>query len=147
MKMNFKTIIFFLIIYIQISIERRSSTRIQVVGVIGTILCKGKPYYHARVKLVNYLTFRYLDVLDSITTNRYGYFYVRGHTKGYFTIRPYLEIYHKCNRERKGYKEISIRIPTSYVFRGPVIHKYYNLGFFDLAGVKSKKKYVLEYIK
>uniref|UniRef100_A0A0N5BGL6 Uncharacterized protein n=1 Tax=Strongyloides papillosus TaxID=174720 RepID=A0A0N5BGL6_STREA len=111
MKMNFKTIIFLLITFIQISIERRSSTRIQVVGAFGTILCNGKQYNDARIKLVNHLSFRNSDVMDSIAPKKNGDFYVRGHTKGYFTIR-----------------------------KGPIIRDYYSVGTIDLAKKSYQSK-------
>uniref|UniRef100_A0A0N5BGL5 Transthyretin-like family-containing protein n=1 Tax=Strongyloides papillosus TaxID=174720 RepID=A0A0N5BGL5_STREA len=139
--MNFITIIFILLIFVQNSLEGRGFKRIQVVGVKGKILCKGRNYGTTRVKLTNHISFRNISVMDSISSKKNGDFYVRGHHFGYYFIRPFLEIFHKCyHRGYQCYRKISIRVPADYIFKGPIIKDFYDVGTINLAknGYQSK---------
>ncbi|EYC36530.1 hypothetical protein Y032_0887g2871 [Ancylostoma ceylanicum] len=69
----------------------------QSVGVTGKVFCKNKPLGRTALQLFD----RWLILSDKLMTtglsDESGSFMIRGTTSGFFSIRPELRIYHRCN--------------------------------------------------
>ncbi|KHJ98929.1 Transthyretin-like family protein [Oesophagostomum dentatum] len=104
----------------------------QAVGVMGKLLCNGKPAKGVKVKLYE-KEMMFDRKLAQGATDANGNFKLSGTAKEISKIDPQLNIYHKCNYKGLCYKKISIGIPTEYITKGKSANKYFDLGSMDLA--------------
>ncbi|GMR38984.1 hypothetical protein PMAYCL1PPCAC_09179, partial [Pristionchus mayeri] len=93
--------------------------RVQGVSVTGKLICNGKPYENAKIKLYDENLALPDRFLAEVKTKADGTYSIAGNTTRYFTIDPKLNIYHNCNDETvEGWRKVQIRIPKEYITDG-----------------------------
>ncbi|CAJ0605786.1 unnamed protein product [Cylicocyclus nassatus] len=105
---------------------------LQSTAVEGKLLCNGKPYEKARVKL--YEVDPLIDTLMAEQlSDKDGYFKLSGNDTEWSKIDPKLNIYHNCEDENvECWRKVSIRIPVEYVTEGGVPEKTFDIGTLNL---------------
>ncbi|GMS86742.1 hypothetical protein PENTCL1PPCAC_8917, partial [Pristionchus entomophagus] len=108
--------------------------RVQAIAVTGKLICNGKPYEHAKVKLYDEnlaLPDRFLAEGKTIEDGTYS---ISGSTTRYFTIDPKVNIYHNCNDEKvECWRKIQIRIPHYFITDGKET-KTFDAGILNISG-------------
>uniref|UniRef100_A0A914Z0R5 Transthyretin-like family protein n=1 Tax=Panagrolaimus superbus TaxID=310955 RepID=A0A914Z0R5_9BILA len=69
---------------------------LQSAGVTGRLLCQGKPYFNAKVKLYDIDTLDVDDLMAEGRSDKNGEFRLVGNETEFTTIDPKLNIYHNC---------------------------------------------------
>uniref|UniRef100_A0A1I8A688 Transthyretin-like family protein n=1 Tax=Steinernema glaseri TaxID=37863 RepID=A0A1I8A688_9BILA len=109
--------------------------KLQSAGVKGKLLCNGKPYHNAKVKLYDVDLTDLDDLMAQGRSNEDGEFELQGNETEWSTIDPKLNIYHNCNDEDvECDRKISIIIPKSFVSAGGVPEKIFDAGVLNLSG-------------
>ncbi|CAJ0597906.1 unnamed protein product, partial [Cylicocyclus nassatus] len=104
----------------------------QTVGIVGKLLCNGKPAAGVKIKLYDKEFF--IDrKLAQVKTDNNGSFKISGTAKELSKIDPQLNIYHKCNYKWLCYKKLRIRIPSKYISKGEQVKQYFNISTLELA--------------
>ncbi|GMT15595.1 hypothetical protein PFISCL1PPCAC_6892 [Pristionchus fissidentatus] len=108
--------------------------KLQSISVTGKLICNGKPYEHAKVKLYDEnlaLPDRFLAEEKSLADGTYT---ITGNTTRYFTIDPKLNLYHNCNDEKvECWRKVQIRIPKEYISDG-TDKKTFDAGVLNISG-------------
>ncbi|KAH7723189.1 TTR-31 protein [Aphelenchoides avenae] len=109
---------------------------VQSAAVKGKLLCNGKPYFNAKLKLYDVDTFPDVDdLMAEGKSDHKGEFRLSGNETELTTIDPKLNIYHNCNDEEKEcLRKIQIELPDAFVTQGPVPAKTFDAGILNLSG-------------
>ncbi|KAI1714457.1 transthyretin-like family domain-containing protein [Ditylenchus destructor] len=108
---------------------------IQSAAAKGRLLCKGKPYKGAKVKLWDIDTTDPDDLMGETQTDKDGYFVVKGNETEVTTIDPKINIYHNCEDENvECLRKIQIILPTDFVTQGEHPAKTFDAGVLNLSG-------------
>ncbi|KAF8360253.1 ttr-31 [Pristionchus pacificus] len=108
--------------------------KLQVVSVTGKLICNGKPYEHAKVKLYDENLALPDRFLAEGVSKADGSYTLTGNTTRYFTIDPKVNLYHNCNDEKvEGWRKVQIRIPKEYITDGKE-EKTFDAGVLNISG-------------
>uniref|UniRef100_A0A914QMM3 Uncharacterized protein n=1 Tax=Panagrolaimus davidi TaxID=227884 RepID=A0A914QMM3_9BILA len=118
---------------------------LQSAGVMGRLLCQGKPYVNAKVKLYDIDTLDVDDLMAEGKSDKNGEFRLVGNETEYTTIDPKLNIYHNCevfihaqhtppDEAIECLRKIEIKIPKDFVAEGPNPGKIFDAGILNLSG-------------
>ncbi|KAK6048722.1 Transthyretin-like family protein [Cooperia oncophora] len=109
---------------------------LQSTAVKGKLLCNGKPYEKARLKLyeVDPRKFFFMDTLmDEAFSDKDGQFKLKGNDTEWSKIDPKLNIYHNCEDEKvECWRKVQIIIPDDYVTEGGEPNKTFDIGILNL---------------
>ncbi|KAI6179043.1 Matrix metalloproteinase [Aphelenchoides besseyi] len=124
---------------------------VQSSAVMGKLLCRGKPYQNAKVKLFDIDFADPDDLMAEGRSDKDGKFALSGSEteisqidvkvkfNGFIlklTLMFWVNIYTNCNDETKeGLRKFEIRIPYDYVTEGPTPKKTFDVGVLNLDGV------------
>uniref|UniRef100_A0A7E4VLU8 Transthyretin-like family protein n=1 Tax=Panagrellus redivivus TaxID=6233 RepID=A0A7E4VLU8_PANRE len=109
--------------------------KVQSAAVKGRLLCGGKPYFNAKVKLWDIDTLDLDDLMDEGVSDKQGIFHLSGNETEVTTIDPKLNIYHNCEDEQvECLRKIQIIIPKDFVSEGPEPAKVFDAGILNLSG-------------
>uniref|UniRef100_A0A0K0F8K2 Transthyretin-like family protein n=1 Tax=Strongyloides venezuelensis TaxID=75913 RepID=A0A0K0F8K2_STRVS len=108
----------------------------QSAGVKGILVCNGKPYRDAKIKLYDDdMGIDTDDLMSEGKSDSIGRFAVAGYAYEFGTIDPKINIYHDCNDEiMPCQRKITIFVPKKYVSSGETPEVYYDAGNIELAG-------------
>ncbi|KJH47883.1 Transthyretin-like family protein [Dictyocaulus viviparus] len=105
---------------------------VQSTSVQGKLLCNGKPYEKARLKLYEIDPLKD-TLMAEMLSDQNGYFKMSGNDTEWTRIDPKLNIYHNCEDEKiECWRKIQIFIPESYISDGPIPQKTFDIGTLNL---------------
>ncbi|CAJ0595488.1 unnamed protein product [Cylicocyclus nassatus] len=130
--MHFSIVLLLLTALIQQSICFLGMGRLQSVAVKGVLECNGVPAKDVKVRLYDKQIF-FDRRLDEGRTNVSGSFYLSGSKREITNIDPRLYIYHTCNHSGPCSRKIVMTIPDSFITKGRVPQKLFNIGRVNLA--------------
>ncbi|TMS33732.1 hypothetical protein L596_001436 [Steinernema carpocapsae] len=124
-----------LCLYTAVVVSLPTIGKLQSAGVKGKLLCNGKPYQNAKVKLYDVDLTDFDDLMAEGRSNADGEFDLQGNETEWTTIDPKLNIYHNCNDENvECDRKFAIIIPSSFVSVGPIPEKIFDAGILNLSG-------------
>ncbi|CAJ0585053.1 unnamed protein product, partial [Mesorhabditis spiculigera] len=89
--------------------------RLQKISVKGTVLCKGRPYTNASIKLMEKDGLDADDELGKKETDKNGKFELDGEEDEFLSIEPYLRIRHTCVEDKTCGGTVDVPIPEENV--------------------------------
>ncbi|KAE9418409.1 hypothetical protein Angca_009606, partial [Angiostrongylus cantonensis] len=105
---------------------------VQSTSVQGRLLCNGKPYEKARLKLYEVDPIKD-TLMAEMFSDKNGYFKINGSDTEWTRIDPKLNIYHNCEDENvECWRKVEISIPDSFVSDGKNPLKTFDIGILNL---------------
>uniref|UniRef100_A0AC34R3Z3 Uncharacterized protein n=1 Tax=Panagrolaimus sp. JU765 TaxID=591449 RepID=A0AC34R3Z3_9BILA len=130
-----KFCVFFALIGCNLALALPTIGTQQAVAVKGRLLCNGKPYFNAKVKLYDVDTIDLDDLMAEGHSDKLGQFVLSGTETEVTTIDPKVNIYHNCNDEAvECLRKIEIIIPKDFVAQGAAPTKTFDAGILNLSG-------------
>uniref|UniRef100_A0A915EEJ4 Uncharacterized protein n=1 Tax=Ditylenchus dipsaci TaxID=166011 RepID=A0A915EEJ4_9BILA len=108
---------------------------LQSAGARGKLLCKGKPYLNAKIKMYDVDTTDFDDLMGETSSDKDGNFIVIGNETELTTIDPKINIYHNCEDEAiECLRKFQIFLPKDHVAEGARPSKIFDAGVLNLSG-------------
>ncbi|CAJ0941286.1 unnamed protein product, partial [Mesorhabditis belari] len=115
---------------------------IQSAAATGRLLCQGRPIPGVLVKMKDWDLLDPDDKMDQTNSDFRGVFLLRGWTKEWSNIEPYVSIYHKCNYNGWCSRKLSIDLPEQAVTHGSTTPAgIFDLGIIELSTTWDKESY------
>ncbi|KAK6727394.1 hypothetical protein RB195_005221 [Necator americanus] len=118
------------------------AVRQQSVGVVGRLMCGGKPAAGVKVKLWDEDDGPDPDdLLDQGFTDAKGEFSLKGSERETTNIDPVFKVYHDCDDGFKpGQRKVKFRIPDKYISSGGLPKRMFNIGVLNLETIFAKEE-------
>ncbi|KAI6221620.1 Transthyretin-like family-containing protein [Aphelenchoides besseyi] len=128
--------LFVFLLFLGFVVDVEALGTVQSSAVMGKLLCRGKPYRNAKVKLFDIDFADPDDLMAEGRSDKDGKFALSGSETEISQIDVKVNIYTNCNDETKeGLRKFEIRIPYDYVTEGPTPKKTFDVGVLNLDGV------------
>ncbi|CAJ0579207.1 unnamed protein product, partial [Mesorhabditis spiculigera] len=108
---------------------------IQSAAATGRLLCNGRPIPGVLVKMKDWDLVDPDDKMDQSQSDMRGGFMLRGWTKEWSNIEPYVAIYHKCNYNGWCARKLKIDLPVEAVTHGSTTPT----GIFDVGIIELSR--------
>ncbi|CAJ0573958.1 unnamed protein product, partial [Mesorhabditis spiculigera] len=108
--------------------------RQQSIGVYGRIMCDGRYYQGAEIKLWDKKLLGRDVELAVATTQPNGFFNVSGGTSSLLKMDVHLKIYHNCeNKYGLCRRKVDLEVPSTYVTRTSQVERWFDAGTLNMA--------------
>ncbi|KHJ85043.1 Transthyretin-like family protein [Oesophagostomum dentatum] len=105
---------------------------LQSTAVQGKLLCNGKPYEKARLKLYEVDPI-HDTLMAEMLSDKDGFFKLSGNDTEWSKIDPKLNIYHNCEDEKvECWRKVEIKIPKDFITEGGEPDKTFDIGTLNL---------------
>ncbi|CAJ0565584.1 unnamed protein product, partial [Mesorhabditis spiculigera] len=123
-----------LLVVLLVGIVAIAAANKQTVAIEGRLMCNGKPYSGAKVKLYDHDTFTTDDKLAETQSDGQGYFKLVGTGREVSRLNAKFNIYHRCGKTLPVcYYKYSFAVPSSFVNSGTFANKVYNAQTIELS--------------
>ncbi|CAI5449808.1 unnamed protein product [Caenorhabditis angaria] len=108
--------------------------KLQHVNVTGVLLCHSQRVMNIFIELWEYDRFDANDLLNTTRTNDQGEFQLTGGQNEFFSIEPYIEVWHECGTKAGCIRATKYHIPNSF------IDKHYDTSLISLDTFTSDER-------
>lgn len=109
--------------------------KVQSTSVKGKLLCDGKGYEKARIKLYEVDPVKDTLMAEGLTDEN-GEFQLSGNDTEWTRIDPKVNIYHNCHDEAiECWRKVEVIIPDDYVTEGATPEKTFDIGILNINAV------------